>query len=145
MRSPDFELEHPSGVRLSRSLTEYALLASLPSVKSAKSDMRTGWVWYWLPTFRDGENVISIGLGFNGGTLAMMTFDDMNPRFGTRWSEWSPEKELARAKSIESWLKGKGFAVGAHSWGSIWAGFDEKGGRGSARVRLALHAWLVRS
>jgi hypothetical protein len=137
MRRPDFELEHPSGVCLSRSLTEDALLASLPSVKSSKSHTHTGWAQYWLPAFQEGDWVISTVLRFSAGFLDMSTFADLNPKFGTRWSEWSPEKELSRANSIQSWLKSKGFAVGAQSWGSIWAGFDEKGGRGSGRVRFA--------
>ena len=138
MRRPDFALEHPSGVRLSRSLTEDVLLASLPSVKSFKSNTHPGWAHYVLPTFQEGDCVISTVLTFNGGLLEEITFDDMNPQFGTGWSEWSKEKELSRAISIEGWLKSKGFAVGKHALGSIWAGFDDKGGHGSARVRLAV-------
>jgi hypothetical protein len=136
MMCEHFELEHPSGVLLSRALTEDALLKLLPDVAQSKNDMRTGWVWYRLPPIHDGEYLIVFGLGFHNGLLEMMALADGNARFGTNWNEWSEEKERLRAKSTESWLYGKGFHVGTYPWGSIGADFDPKGGKGSATVLL---------
>jgi hypothetical protein len=137
MAHSDFKLNHPCGVCLSRALTEDALLAALPGAALSRRDMRTGWVWYTLPTLHDGDNVIGVGLGFNRGSLEMISLTDTDPRFGNNWNEWSEDKERLRAKSTESWLNSKGIEVGSYSWGSVGAAFDAKGGHGSATVRFA--------
>jgi hypothetical protein len=100
--------------------------------------MRTGWVWYSLPTLQDGDYVIGVGLGSNHGSLEMISLVDTDPRFGNNWNEWSEDKERLRAKSTESWLNSKGIEVGSYSWGSVGAAFDAKGGHGSATVRFAV-------
>jgi hypothetical protein len=134
----DFELSHSCGVSLSRTLTEDALLVALPGAASSRRDTRTGWVWYQLPTLQDGDYVIGVGLGFNRGLLEAINFTDTNPKFGTHWNQWSQEQEQLRAKSTESWLKSKGITAGSYSWGRVWAGFDDRGGWGGAKVRLAI-------
>jgi hypothetical protein len=132
-----FDLNHPSGVQLSRALTEDALLASLPSPASSRRDMLTGCVWYQLPTLQDGEYVMGVALGFNRGSLEIIHIADANPKFGVDWNEWSEKKEQLRANNTESWLMSRGIVVGLHSWGSVWAGFDAKGGHGFATVHSA--------
>jgi len=99
--------------------------------------MLTGWVWYRLPVFIDEGITVGIALGFNGGTLEQISLSDVDPKFGTGWSEWSEEKEKQRAESIGNWLTGKGYRTGAYEWGGVWAGFDPKGGFGTATVRYA--------
>ena len=138
MTLSDFELNHPCGVLLSRALTERALLATVPDVVESKRDAHTGWVWYQLPMLREEDYIIRVGLGFNDGSLATIKFADTNPIFGVDWNEWSEEKERLRAKSTERWLQIRGIAVGSYSWGSVWAGYDGKGGHGSATVRLGI-------
>jgi len=53
MSTHEFELLHPSGIRVSRRLREQDLVASLPSVSATRRDMQTGWIWYSLPPFPD--------------------------------------------------------------------------------------------
>lgn len=131
----DFEFHHPAGLRISRHLSDAELISVLPEVDTSKTDMRTGWVWYRLPPFKDGEVVVGIALGFNSGVLESVTLTDAHTKHGTGWNEWSEEKERFRAASIGSWLGSKGYPVGTFSWGSIWAGCDSKGGFGSASVQ----------
>lgn len=133
----EFELLHPLGLRISRSLTEAALLSSFQHGQLKRTDMHTGWVWYRLPTFAESELLIVISLGFNSGVLEHVSLSDTHPRYGTSWNDWSEEKELLRARQIGSWLTGKGFASGTYSWGVIWAGYDAKGGFGHAAVQYA--------
>ena len=111
--------------------------AAVPSVVTTRRDMGTGWAWYTLPVFPDGEIHVSIALGFEREVLKQIILSDSNPKFGSDWNDWAEEKEKRRAESIHGWLVRRGFAPGNHSWGSVWAGFDAKGGAGTASVRFA--------
>jgi hypothetical protein len=98
--------------------------------------MRTGWVWYQLPPVSDGTVVVGISLGFNLGRLEMIQLTDTDKTYGANWRQSSEEGERSRAESISRWLNAKGFPPGAYRWGAISAGFDPKGGFGSATVRF---------
>ena len=133
----DFEFHLPAGLRISRHLNETELISTLPEAGASKTDMRTGWVWYRLPPFKEGEVIVGIGLGFNSGVLESVTLTDAHTKYGAGWNEWSEEKERLRVASIGSWLASKGYTVGTFSWGSVWFGYDAKGGLGSASVQYA--------
>jgi hypothetical protein len=133
----DFEFDHSKALRISRRLSEAELTSVLPEVGESKNDMRTGWVWYRLPPLKDGEVVVGITLGFSSGVLESITLTDIHAKYGAGWNEWSEGKERLRAASIGSWLGSKGYPVGTYSWGSIWVGYDAKGGFGSALVQYA--------
>ena len=137
MNAPRFVLNHSCGVSLRTGLSESDLLASLPMLAGAGRDMRTGWVWYRLPVFQDSEVLVSIAAGFHLGVLEMLLVSDSSPRFGSNWDDWSESKERDRAASISSWLSSKGYSSGEYVWGSIWSGYDPKGGSGCASIRLA--------
>ena len=81
------------------------------------NDMGTGWVWYTLPPFTDGDAVICMALGFNRSKLEMLRFSDVHHRFGTGWSDWSEENERLRAEHTGNWLKKNGYASGPYPWG----------------------------
>jgi hypothetical protein len=131
----EFSLNHPAGLIVSRALTEEAFLAL--DLGSTHRDMGTGWVWYQLPVFLDAGVSVAVALGFNAGPLELITLTDVDPRFGISWDDWSEQQERLRAREIADWLSGKGFPSGNYSWGSIWAGYDEKAGIGQAGVRFA--------
>ena len=133
----DFEFRHPTGLSISRHLSETELILALPEAGASKTDMHTGWVWYRLPPFKDGEVVVGITLGFHSGVLESVTLTDAHSKYGAGWSEWSEENELLRAVSISAWLSSKGYPVGTFAWGSVWAGYDAKGGFGAASVQYA--------
>jgi hypothetical protein len=136
VNTTEFELQLPTGVCISRKLTEQALLASLPGIEDSRRDMCTGWVWYQLPPVSDGTVVVGISLGFNLGRLEMIQLTDSDKTYGANWRQWSEEGERSRAESISRWLNAKGFPPGAYRWGAISAGFDPRGGFGSATVRF---------
>lgn len=136
MNRTEFELQHPAGIRISRSLTEQALLASLSGVEDSRIDMGTGWVWYRLPLFPDGTTVISVSLAFHLGRLEMIQLTDTDKAYGAGWDHWSEAGERDRAESTSRWLTAKGFPPGVYRWGEIGCTFDPKGGFGSATVRF---------
>lgn len=133
----DFELIHPVGIRIARGLTHAALLASASGHDLPHDDMGTGWVWVRLPAFQDGDVLVAASLGFHRGTLEQISLSDASSKFGSSWNDWSEEQEQLRAASIGGWLKNRGYPPGQYSWGSVWAGYDQKGAFGSAGVRYA--------
>jgi hypothetical protein len=66
-------------------------------------------------------------LWFHGQRLTMISLMDADPRFGTSWTDQSYEKELARKASHDAWLS-RALPQREVSWGSVWSGYDEKGG-----------------
>lgn len=138
MANKEFQLQHPSGLRISRDLSEESFLDSLAGRNAIITDMQTGWVWYRLPEFHDDDVIVGIALGFNSGRLIDVSLSNCDPKYGAGWNEWSVEKEKLRAESIGNWLASKGYPIGTHDWGGVWAGFDAKGGFGSATVRYTV-------
>ena len=99
--------------------------------------MGTGWTWYRLPPFEDNGVSVAISVGFHIGELRQVTLTDAGAQFGTSWAEWSEQRETQRAESITNWLAQRGLQPGNYNWGSISAGYDTKGGLGSASIRVA--------
>ena len=132
MHPPEFILDHPSGLRLSRSLRE-AEVATLAGV--GKRDMGTGYVWYSLPIWNPESDNILISLCFHSGTLDSISVALYDPDLGSSWSDCSEEKERTRADRTEAWLAAQGYPTGTFPWGEIWADYDPKGGFGSAGIR----------
>jgi len=126
------QFAHPAGITISATLTEDELVEKIPSAK--KRDMKTGWIWYTLPSFCDGDTIVHISLGFNNARLKMISLSDGNPRFGGGWDEWSEQKERERVESIVAWLAQEDIQIGDYSWGRVSAGVDPRGGCGEANV-----------
>jgi hypothetical protein len=135
MSIQEFELFHPGGVSVSRRLTERELVGALPSLAATRRDMNTGWVWYSLPTFPDGDVRLSIALAFDSGLLSSMQISDANSEFGTDWGSWSEGKEHARVASVAKWLVKRGYPPGHYPWGEVWATYDPRSAGGSGGVR----------
>lgn len=99
-------------------------------------DMGNGYVWLDLPAMSDMGVSVGASLGFWHGRLEAISLSDTDPAFGRNWDEWSEAAERRRAESIGAWLTGKGLAPGAYPWGTVWCGYDSRGGGGSATIRL---------
>lgn len=131
----EFELRHPASLSIGRGLAEAAVLAAFPGQDLQREDMGTGWVWISLPRFQDGEVLVAISLGFNRGRLELISLTDADPRFGKSWDDWSEAQERLRGESIGRWLAGRGYPSGSYPWGTVWSGYDAKGGFGTASIR----------
>jgi hypothetical protein len=131
--SQSFNLSHPCGIRITSTLRE----TEIPEAISAnKRDMGTGYVDYDLPISEiNGANVY-IRLCFHNRNIDSVTIFLANKKlYGSGWDEWSREKQILCAKHTEEWLNQLGYKTGSFSWGSVWAGFDSKGGFGCGRIR----------
>ncbi|MDB6174154.1 MAG: hypothetical protein JWL59_3465 [Chthoniobacteraceae bacterium] len=132
----EFELQYPGGPLITQGVQEPVILQLQESISIKRRDMRTGWVWYTLPSFPDAGISLIISLGFVDGFLREISIaHDDTTLYGRGWDDWSEEKEILRAENTAKWFKKKGFELGTFSWGSIWASYDPKGGFGSGGVR----------
>ncbi|WP_038165120.1 hypothetical protein [Verrucomicrobium sp. BvORR106] len=132
MKTREFSMEHPRGLRIHRKLGEFEA-ALLNGVE--RHDMKTGYVWYYLKDEATNPGRLNVGLCFFNGTLKIVSLSVRDEDLGTSWDDFSEETEHLRAARTEAWLAEHGFPTGEHAWGSIWAGFDAKGGYGSAVIR----------
>jgi hypothetical protein len=93
--------------------------------------------WKLNGTFRSAGLELLVVLWFRGQQLTMVSLMDPDDRFGTSWAEHSLEKEMARKASHDAWLSR---VLGPHckfSWGSVWSGYDERGGFSDIVVKYA--------
>jgi hypothetical protein len=84
--------------------------------------------WKLNGTFRSAGLELIVVLWFHGQRLTMVSLMDPDPRFGTSWEDCSLEKEMARKVSHDAWLSRTLPLDRDVSWGSVWSGYDEKGG-----------------
>lgn len=131
----EFKFNHPSGIMIEGSLTEFQLKSTL---NLAATDMGTGWFWYNLPlaTASSGEH-FSMRLAFLSGKLREIHITYINNEANEKnWDKWSEKEERLRAKKSDNWLSEHGFPSGKYPWGEVWSGYDSKGGSGCTIVRF---------
>ena len=136
MSTREFQFHHPVGVEISRNITEAQLLAAVPEVAASKHDMRTGYIWYRLPPFKDADLVVGVGLCFRRGVLDSISLAAVRPGQESGWSAWSNESEIAAVESTAKWFTERGFPPGAYPWGTVWVGRDIKTGDGGGSIRF---------
>lgn len=128
-----FEVELNNGLKISSNLKE-GDVSSIPNVHPR--DIGNGYIWYTLPATEIDQLQVVFGLCFFNGELRDINVSISNPElYGGSWNDFSEAKEKLRAKHTEEWLVNRGHKVGEFSWGSVWAGYDSKGGFGHAVVR----------
>lgn len=129
-----FELTLSNGINIYANLKELEI-SSLENIR--KNDMNTGYVWYSFEPCEVLGEKIHISICFYKGKCDSISLALYNPeKYGAGWDDWSEEKEKACAKDTENWLAKIGYPTGNYSWGTIWAGYDPKGGLGHAGVRF---------
>tara|TARA_R110001592_G_C12624293_1_gene698379 strand:- start:80 stop:484 length:405 start_codon:yes stop_codon:yes gene_type:complete len=128
-----FELELKNGMVISSALREDEVSA-LPAVHPR--DIGNGYIFYWLPVIEFNEVNVVFGFSFLNGSLRDINVSLSNPElYGDNWDDFSEKKEKLRAKLTEEWLSQLGYKVGKFPWGSIWAGYEGKGGFGHAVIQ----------
>lgn len=128
-----FEIELKDGLKISSSLMEKDI-SIIP--EAHPRDIGNGYVWYSLPPAEIDSLQVVFGLCFYEGELRDINVSLSNPElYGGSWNDFSEAKEKLRAKHTEEWLSKRGYKVGTFAWGSVWAGYDSKGGFGHAVVR----------
>jgi hypothetical protein len=96
------------------------------------------WCSYRLPDIRQSDTDLTIVVQFHGQQLVSLNLFHGAPRFGSSWSDWSRERELARKAFHECWLATElRTPPGEYPWGGIFSHYDDKGGFSSITVQYA--------
>jgi hypothetical protein len=131
---PGFLLTHPCGLRIESDLREVSA-SGLTGVEAR--DMGNGYVWYVLPHAQIAARTVAMSLCFFEGALEGLSVAVVEPElYGASWSDWSAEREAARARATARWLADVGYEVGRYAWGTVFAGIDPKTGDGSGGIRF---------
>ena len=133
MRAGRIELDN--GFILGAATSEAALLDALKG--DARPLVHNGeHRSYLLPRVTLGGRTFTPTVYFRGQSLTavQLSWFDPDTRGGSVWEDYSFEREHAIAAADASWLArylgGSGLSTETYrfAWGSIWSGFDEKGG-----------------
>ena len=92
------------------------------------------------PTVQFGGHSFAWSLWFHGSFLRRVSIQCADAEFGSSWSDWSKERELARKRFHDSLLQsvlGKDWNHQRFSWGAVDSGYDPKGGFSSIGVTYA--------
>lgn len=82
----------------------------------------------------DGRELVAI-FSFHGEQLRMITLSVVDPEFGSSWSDWSKERELAR-KALHDRILEKDLGLRrSFGWGVASSSYDDKSGGSSIVVR----------
>jgi hypothetical protein len=72
-----------------------------------------------------------VAVYFHAETLKWVYLSNTDPQFGTNWSDWSEEKELALKAIHDAWLDETFKSRRRFPWGTVESVYDEKGGSSS--------------
>jgi hypothetical protein len=96
------------------------------------------WCSYRLPDIAQAGSRLCVVLQFHGEHIRSLTLCHDADCFGTCWSDWSEERELARKAFHEAWLTHElGIRLGRYPWGDISSIYDPKGGSSSIIINYA--------
>ena len=93
-----------------------------------------------LPTVRFHDHSFAWSFWFHGSVLQRVTIQFVDAEFGSSWSDWSEERELARKRFHDSFLQselGTNWRHQRFSWGTVDSSYDPKGGFSSIGVTYA--------
>jgi hypothetical protein len=128
-------LELESGLMLSPALSRSQFLASPVGLASTVLVRNEPWISFRLEAA--AENVV-LAVFFKAEALESVDIAVIDPRFGAGWDDWSQEKEMQRKAANDQWLLAHGLTPGKkYAWGSVWSGFDPKGGFSNAVIHYA--------
>jgi hypothetical protein len=94
-----------------------------------------------LPTVQFEGHSFAWSLWFHGSVLQRVSIQCADTEFGSSWSDWSEERELARKRFHDSMLQailGENWSHQRFPWGAVDSCYDQKGGFSSIGVTYAV-------
>jgi len=122
-------------VVITADLTRDRFLAE-PWAASAKDHVvNEPWHSWSLPDdCVSGEIRFGVTLFFHEQSLHSVNLFVVDEQFGTSWSDWSEDKERARADAGDAWLKMSLGRKRSFGWGSVGSHYDPKSAFASINV-----------
>ena len=126
-------IDAPSMI-ITSGMTRDQFLGSAVANIATPLNQNTPWSRYaFKPVTIQGERWAA-DICFNAGRLYSVNLSIMRPEFGSSWSDWSEERELARKRFHDSLLEsilGGDWREQRFTWGGVYSAYDQKG-RGSS-------------
>ena len=86
--------------------------------------------WVLKPHFNCDLTFI-VAVYFHAEILKWVHLTNVDPQFGTSWSEWSEQKQLALKATHDAWLHKTFKSRRRFAWGSVESVYDRKDGNSS--------------
>jgi hypothetical protein len=119
------------GICVSPFLTREQFLAS-PIVGQCHELVRNEPFWsFVLPATQFDGHSFSLSLWFRGSVLQRVSIMCIDAEFGSSWSDWSEERQMARKRFHDSFLQtvlGSDWSQRHFSWGKVLSCYDSNGG-----------------
>ncbi len=90
-----------------------------------------------LPAIQFDGHSFAWSLWFRGSVLQRVSIECADAKFGSSWSDWSEEREMARKRFHDSFLQtvlGPDWNQRHFSWGKVLSVYDQKGGFSSIQI-----------
>jgi len=133
------QIQFPSdGIRIAPSLSREHFLASPLAAQCRELVRNELYCSFALPTVQFDGRSFAWSLWFRGSVLQSVSIACSAPEFGSSWSDWSEERELALKRLHDSLLEsafGADWQQQRFTWGSVYSVFDPKSGGSSIGVR----------
>jgi hypothetical protein len=136
------QIHFPSdGIRVGPSLTREQFLAS-PLASQARVLVRNEpHCTFALPTVQFDGHSFAWSLWFEGSSLRRVSIECADAEFGSSWSDWSEERQLALKRFHDSLLQsvlGPDWSRQRYTWGAVDSGYDPRDGFSSIGVSYAV-------
>ena len=117
-----------TGVRLGPRTTRDAFLASAIGQHATPGTINPPWANYgaFLAAGEIGPFPADVSLQFRDEALVWVTIMNLSEEFGTSWDDWSREKEEARRRAHNEWLRTSGLPPGRYPFAEVWSDYSEK-------------------
>jgi hypothetical protein len=125
------------GIRVGPSLTREWFLASRVAKECKELVRNEPYCSFDLPRVSFQGRCYAWSLWFKGSALTRVSICCADAEFGLSWDDWSEEKERARERTHEEVLNsalGADWREAKYGWGSVFSGYDPKGGGSSVEV-----------
>jgi len=135
------QIQLPSdGIRVGPSLTREQFLASPLASQSRVLVRNEPHCAFALPTVQFEGYSFSWSLWFQGQSLRRVSIECTDAEFGSSWSVWSEERQVALKRFHDSLLQsvlGPDWSGQRFPWGAVYSGYDPKGGFSSIGISYA--------
>ena len=115
-------------VRLGPGLTRTAFLASALGRHASPGTSNPPWSSFGASVAEGevGPFPADLTVQFEEEALLWITIMNVSPEFGTGWDDWSREKEDARRRAHDDWLRASGLPPGRYRFAEVWSDYSDK-------------------
>ena len=117
-----------TGVRLGPGISRTAFLATAVGQHASPGTINPPWANYGslVAPGEVGPFPADLGVQFKEEALLWVSIMNISPGFGTGWDDWSREKEDARRRAHNAWLRASGLRSGRYPFGEVWSDYSDK-------------------